>query len=364
MTRMKKAWVTIGTVGLFMAGKLKWLLALAKFLKLSSLISLFISFGLYALVYGWKFAVALIYLIYVHEMGHLMAARKKDIPTSKAIFLPFIGAVVALKKQPESANDEAYLAYAGPLWGTLAFLPAFPLYWMTEDPFWGLVIALGAIINLFNLLPIHPLDGGRIVGVISPKIWFFGLIGGALYWIWRPNGILALILLFGAMKCWELMRQAFRYEMLKVEQKADKHALEQLEAYRSATEQEQYEMRRKWAEEQSRMEIDRKRYVPVIQDQQKLRKHQALIYKENLDLLLNATSFWMIDEEKLLKAKDELEEAIRDGEEAMRKEKVYYASDTKTKWLWLVLYIGLGAFLLACTMYGQSLLDRYQSIIS
>lgn len=113
------------TIGLLILTKLKWALALFKFTKFGgTIISLVISLGGYALVFGWKFAVAIIYLIFVHEMGHLVAARQKGIPTSPAIFVPFLGAAIAMKERPKDAATEAYLAYGGPLAGLISIIPA------------------------------------------------------------------------------------------------------------------------------------------------------------------------------------------------------------------------------------------------
>ncbi|WP_027410793.1 site-2 protease family protein [Anoxybacteroides tepidamans] len=375
MKQLKKMWLTIGSVTLFLGGKLKWLLGVFKFLKLGSLLSLLISIGAYAIVYGWKFAVALVYLLFVHEMGHLFAAKKKGIPTTNAIFIPFLGALIALKKEPESANDEAYLAYAGPLWGTLAFLPAFPLYWLTKEPFWGLVIALGALINLFNLMPIHPLDGGRIVGVISPKIWFLGLIGGWVYFFWRPSGVLGWILVLGTIKCWELLRKEFRYKKHKIEQDIAEQFLEQLKRYVTLVDEEKQTMRSEWKEEYERLSAFKKRwYMPIWQDEKKLRQHRTLVYKEHLEILKQNRLFvdkesleWLpsfITDEEIQEMINELSEIVQKMQDEMQKEKVYYLSDTKTKWLWLVLYIGLAAVLAAFSVYGQELLAKYQHMIS
>lgn len=172
----KNIWKLTGATALLFLWKFKWILVFFKFLKLKTLISMLIYLGSYAVLYGWKFAIALVYLIFVHEMGHTYAARKLKIPTSPAIFIPFIGAVVGLKEMPKNAKDEAYLAYMGPLFGLLSFLPAIPLYFYTQEPFWALVIFLGGMINLFNLIPITPLDGGRIVAGISTKLWAIGLV--------------------------------------------------------------------------------------------------------------------------------------------------------------------------------------------
>ncbi|MCP8968686.1 site-2 protease family protein [Ectobacillus ponti] len=170
------AWGIVSAIGVFLLSKLKWVLGIVKLAKFSTAFSMLLSLGAYAAVYGWKFGVALVYLLFVHEMGHVWAARRLRLPTSPALFLPFVGAVVGLKQMPKNARDEAFLAYMGPLFGLLSFLPAIPLYIWTGEPFWALVIVLGGSINFFNLIPVSPLDGGRIAGAISTKLWVVGLI--------------------------------------------------------------------------------------------------------------------------------------------------------------------------------------------
>ncbi|WMT20352.1 site-2 protease family protein [Parageobacillus toebii] len=368
MKQFKKAWLAFLTVVLFLAGKLKWVLAIFKFLKFSSLISLFISIGAYALVYGWKFAVALVYLLYVHEMGHLFAAKRLGIPTSKAIFIPFVGALIALKEEPKSAKDEAYLAYAGPLWGTLGFLPALPLYWMTGNPFWGLVIALGALINLFNLMPLHPLDGGRIVGVISPKIWFFGLIGMFVYFLWNPGPIAPLIILLGALKCWELLRREFRWKKAQIHKEVNESLLQEIQRYMLLSEEEQQEMYWHWKDEIERteMELSRRKtwYIPIFQDEQKLQNYRLERYVEKYNQFLETIQRSAIQEQAVFDFIDAAEKEIKESEKEIEKKTVYYRAEAKTKWIWLCLYLALAVVLAVLTAYGQQIMDANQSLIS
>jgi Zn-dependent protease len=368
LKQFKKAWLAFLTVVLFLAGKLKWVLAIFKFLKFSSLISLFISIGAYALIYGWKFAVALVYLLYVHEMGHLFAAKRLGIPTSKAIFIPFVGALIALKEEPKSAKDEAYLAYAGPLWGTLGFLPALPLYWMTGNPFWGLVIALGALINLFNLMPLHPLDGGRIVGVISPKIWFFGLIGMFVYFLWNPGPIAPLIILLGALKCWELLRREFRWKKAQIHKEVNESLLQEIQRYMLLSEEEQQEMYWHWKDEIERTEMEPSRrktwYIPIFQDEQKLQNYRLERYVEKYNQLLEATRWGVLQEQTVPDFIRALQKEIEENEQEIQKQTVYYRADAKTKWTWLCLYLTLAVVLAVFTAYGQQIMDANQSLIS
>ncbi|HBI04710.1 MAG TPA: site-2 protease family protein, partial [Paenibacillaceae bacterium] len=117
---LKKHWGKITALLLLVFGKLKWVLALFKLGKFATLATMFVSVWVYALFYGWKFAVALVYLLFVHEMGHLMAAKKKGIKTSPAIFIPFLGALIGMKEKPKDAQTEAFVAYGGPLFGFLS----------------------------------------------------------------------------------------------------------------------------------------------------------------------------------------------------------------------------------------------------
>ncbi|WP_285769382.1 site-2 protease family protein [Peribacillus sp. SI8-4] len=231
-----KAWVSLGAIGLFFLGKMKWLFALLKVAKIGSLLSIFVSLGAYALVYGWKFAAALVYLIYIHEMGHLLAAKRKGIKTSSAIFITFVGALIALKEEPKNADQEAYFAFGGPLLGTLAFLPAIPLFMMTDNPFWLLVITLGAMINLFNLMPVHPLDGGRIAGVISANLWVAGIIGMVVYMFFHPNPLLILFLLLGISKWWNEFRNEITINQRDNAIEFNQYGLKQLEEFAVASE--------------------------------------------------------------------------------------------------------------------------------
>jgi Zn-dependent protease len=368
LKQVKKAWLAFLSALLFLAGKLKWVLALLKFLKLSSLLSLFLSIGAYALVYGWKFAVALVYLLYVHEMGHLFAARKLGIPTSKAIFIPFVGALIALKEEPKSAKDEAYLAYAGPFWGTLGFLPALPLYWMTEAPFWGLIIALGALINLFNLMPLHPLDGGRIASVISPKLWFFGLVGMTAYFLWRPSAVIPILILLGAIKCWELLRQSFRWKQAQTRQEIHASLLRELEQYMSLSEEEQQEMVWHWEEEMERKkrELQQRKtwYIPVLQDEQKLRIYCLECYVETYEELLRAIRWNVVNEQSIVDFMQELQKNMNENEKEIEQQMMYYRTDAKTRWKWLGLYVSLAVVLALLTAYGQSMMGAYRSMLS
>lgn len=112
-----------------------------------------------------------------------------------------------MKERPNSAKDEAFLAYMGPLFGLLAFFPAIPLYIFTKEPFWALVITLGSIINLFNLIPITLLDGGRIVSAISTKLWGAGLVLLFAYAMWAGSFLAFMILILGIFQWYAIRKE-------------------------------------------------------------------------------------------------------------------------------------------------------------
>ncbi|GAA0431748.1 hypothetical protein GCM10008983_05410 [Lentibacillus halophilus] len=215
----KSYWGWLGVIGAFLLTKAKWLLALLKVGKFATLASMFVSLWAYAMFYGWKFAAALVYLIFIHEMGHLVAAKMKNIPTSPAVFIPFLGAAIGIDpKKIESAKTEFFVAYGGPLAGLLSILPAVALYMTTGNPYWALVIQLGALINLFNLFPVSPLDGGRIVSVLSPNIWLVGLLVLLPILFISPDPILILIVIFGTVTWWKQFKKRRDMEVMKHEE--------------------------------------------------------------------------------------------------------------------------------------------------
>ena len=161
----------------------------------------------YALVYGWRYAVGFVGLIFVHEMGHLLAARQRHLAVGAPVFIPFVGAWVALKDARLDPETEAHVALGGPMLGSAA---AFACYLVARDngePLWMAIAYAGFFLNLFNLIPLRPLDGGRIVGVISPKVWLVGvpvLLG--VFW-WRPSPLLVLIAVMAVPQVWAAWRE-------------------------------------------------------------------------------------------------------------------------------------------------------------
>jgi Zn-dependent protease len=153
----------------------------------------------YSLNGGVAFAFGLVLMILVHELGHGAAMRQAGVAAGWPVFIPFFGAMIAMKGQPQHPRVEATIAYAGPLAGTAAALAAAGLGLWLKSPFFLALSYTGFFLNLFNLVPFGFLDGGRIARVLSRKSWIAGaLLLVGLFWI-TPSPQLLLIAVMGAM---------------------------------------------------------------------------------------------------------------------------------------------------------------------
>ncbi len=187
----------LGMALVFVLGKFKFLAMGLKLMKFSSILTMLLSIWVYSNFFGWPFSVGFVLLIVVHELGHGIVMRMCGIPAGAPTFIPFVGAVIAMKGRPRNAYIEALVAFGGPVLGSLAALFCLIMALMLGSDFWMALAFSGFMINLFNLLPISPLDGGRIVGAFSRKMWLLGfLIGVPAYWASR-SPLLLLILIIG-----------------------------------------------------------------------------------------------------------------------------------------------------------------------
>jgi Zn-dependent protease len=196
---LRRIWAPLAAVGAFLA-KFGAILFKLKFFTVAG--TMIVSVGAYALLGGWWFGVGLVILIFIHEMGHVLELKRQGVPASAPLFIPFMGAVVGMKEMPHNAWREAQVALAGPVLGTLGAAAVWAYGSWTDSNFWIAMAFVGFFINLFNLLPIVPLDGGRAVAALHPAIWAVGLAGLVVLAIYRPSPILPIIIIFGAMELW------------------------------------------------------------------------------------------------------------------------------------------------------------------
>lgn len=168
--------------------------------------SMLVSVIAYAFVFGWRYAAGFVGLLFVHEMGHYLAARQRGLDVGAPTFIPFVGAWIELKELPHDVETEAWVGFAGPLLGSIAALGC---YFAARESGSNLLLALayaGFFLNLFNLIPLAPFDGGRITAVLTPRVWLLGVPVLVALFFWRPSPLLILMAVLAApqvMKAWK-----------------------------------------------------------------------------------------------------------------------------------------------------------------
>lgn len=186
------------SVLLIVLGKLKFVLA--GLTKAKTLFSMLLSIGVYFTLFGWKFAVGLVASIYIHELGHVDALRRYGIRASAPMFIPGLGAFIAMKQYPATPREDARVGLAGPIWGLAAALACWGAFALTAAPIWAALAQVGAWINLFNLTPVWQLDGARGFRAMSrPQRWLcIGVIAALL--LVTHEGLLILLGIFAVIQ--------------------------------------------------------------------------------------------------------------------------------------------------------------------
>jgi Zn-dependent protease len=199
--------VALAIVVVKFGAKLKALLLLLPKLKiLTTSGSMLVSIAAYSLIWGWKFALGFVVLLLVHEMGHVIQLRREGIEASAPVFIPFLGAAVWSKSLGDNALAEARVGLAGPVLGSLGAALCIPIAEATGSDFWMALAFTGFFLNLFNLLPVVPLDGGRAMAAMAPWMWFAGLLAMLVLAFTYPNPIILLIALLAAFETWRRWR--------------------------------------------------------------------------------------------------------------------------------------------------------------
>jgi Zn-dependent protease len=203
--RIKKllAPIGVGFYALFkFLGPLKFLLPV---LKTGG--TMIVSVGVYALFWGWRFAAGFVLLIFIHECGHLLAAKRIGLKVGAPVFIPFMGALIALKEAPRNAWIEAQVGIGGPLLGTVGAGLCELIYLATGNLLFSALAYTGFFLNLFNLAPAGILDGGRIVTALSPWLWLVGFAVLVVMTVTHFNFLLVLILIVSLPRLFFLFRR-------------------------------------------------------------------------------------------------------------------------------------------------------------
>jgi len=188
---------TIGALFLMLLGKLKFLGVLASALKLKTLGTMLLSIGLYATSWGLPFAIGFVLLILIHELGHVYVLRREGIPATAPVFIPFVGAFIAMKGRPRDAYVESKVAIGGPIAGSFAAWATLLAGLVLEHRMLVTLGHVGILLNLFNLIPVSPLDGGRIAGAFSRPFWIVGYALGVVALLVTRSPLLLIVLVVG-----------------------------------------------------------------------------------------------------------------------------------------------------------------------
>ncbi len=185
------------------------LLLLPKLKLLTTVGTMLVSVAAYSFVFGWQFAIGFVVLLLVHEMGHVIQLRREGIKASAPMFIPFLGAVISARSLGDNALAEARVGLAGPILGSIGSAACILIWHATGNDIWRALAFTGFFLNLFNLLPVVPLDGGRAMAAMAPWMWFLGLAAMVPLALIFPNPIILLILIFAGFetyKRWKLRR--------------------------------------------------------------------------------------------------------------------------------------------------------------
>lgn len=171
--------------------------------KASTFLSMFLSFGVYWAAWGWKFALGLVLSIYIHEMGHVEALRRFGIRATAPMFIPGFGAMIRMKQYPTNPHEDARVGLAGPLFGLGAAFACYTVFLLDGGEIWAAIAHIGAWINLFNLIPVWQLDGGRGFRALTRQHRWYAAAGVGAAWYITHEAILLFLLLGALYRAWK-----------------------------------------------------------------------------------------------------------------------------------------------------------------
>src|SRR5579884_1921834 len=199
----------LAAIAAFLAKFKTLILLLPKLKLLTTAGTMLVSIAAYAWLWGVPFAAGFVALLLVHEMGHVIQLRREGIKATAPMFIPFLGAVISARSLGDNALAEARVGLAGPILGSVGSAACILIWHVTGNDIWRALAFTGFFLNLFNLLPVVPLDGGRAMAAMAPWMWFLGLAAMIPLAFVFPNPVILLILIFAAyetVRRWRLRR--------------------------------------------------------------------------------------------------------------------------------------------------------------
>lgn len=197
--------ISVGMIALALKIGPKILTIVAKFAKIGKFGLAAVSMVTYSYLFTWQFAIMIMVLLLVHEYGHIWAMKRCGLKTKGIYFIPFLGAAAVTEEMFKSRRDEAYIAIMGPIFGLVLSGVALIAYIATKNALFGAAAGWMAMVNLFNLLPINPLDGGRMMKSIAFSInstWGYrflaiGLVLSMIATVWAGMALFFFLLIIG-----------------------------------------------------------------------------------------------------------------------------------------------------------------------
>jgi Zn-dependent protease len=204
----KRRIAPLGAAIIAFLAKLKAIILLLPKIKLLvTAASMAVSIAAYATIWGFAFAAGVVVLLLVHEMGHVIALRREGIKASAPMFIPFLGAVISARSLGDDAVAEARVGLAGPILGSIGAGVCLLIWQITGHDYWRALGYFGLFLNLFNLLPVVPLDGGRAMAAMTPWMWFAGFAGVVVLAFVFPNPIILIIAVFAGYETYRRWKQ-------------------------------------------------------------------------------------------------------------------------------------------------------------
>ena len=198
----------IGAAVIALLAKLKVILLFAgQFKLLVTAGSMAVSVAAYATLWGFWFALGFVVLLLIHECGHVIELRHHGIKATAPMFVPFLGAMISARSLGDDALTEAKVGLAGPILGTIGASACLGIWQLTGNDYWQALGFTGLFLNLFNLMPVVPLDGGRAMAAMSPWMWIVGFVGIVALAILFANPVMVIIVALAAIETWRRLGQ-------------------------------------------------------------------------------------------------------------------------------------------------------------
>lgn len=195
-----------------------------------------ISLAAYTYMFSWPFALMIMAQLLIHEYGHIWAMKMTGIKTKGIYFIPFVGGAAVADEDFKTRKDEVFIAIMGPVFGFFCALLMYIIYFITLEPIFAAGASWMAMLNLFNLLPINPLDGGRIMKSIAFSVHSsigiaflaLGILGAIFLAFYAHIWIFILVVILSSI---ELTLEIWlRKRLLKKENKQTEELKEELTA--------------------------------------------------------------------------------------------------------------------------------------